>query len=700
MSAVFQKQGRQYKCMANRRHHEKLSNKITKMSTVSSASLLGLGLPRLVNERQMTPSVLCPTARLSAGGIRPRMISYVPKLGNGLVFKPCMHAVFQRSRFRNRGRLRQSHQTTATSSGAHQPQQRQKNPSDQGDGPSTSTTDLFDSQQPQTPWLVQLLQKLKAPRWLIQFVHKYIVPQPTARTAALARVLWIAVGFMTVALGRELFFPSPRMTPREVLYSDFVTLLDAGRVRAARLEAGTSRLYFDVTRPQPPPSVVLPQQGSVSSEVATAAAMAATTTSPPATALAAASSAASATDSGTGASAATQTSAPSAAAASASASVRQRFLKQFYIKLADKQDILLMGKLLQAGVEFSVLRASFTAAAASAFLTALALWLPLVPVFWFLRRVIDQRQGAGRAKKASNTGNTPSTTFADVAGVDAAKAELLEVVAVMRQTKGSYSKLKVKMPSGVLLCGPPGTGKTLLVAGEAGVPFFAVSASEFVELFVGRGAARIRELFAEARKSSPCVVFIDELDGVGSRRGMGYNDERDQTLNQLLTELDGFDGRPGVLFLAATNRIDVLDPALLRPGRISRKVVVPLPDTAGRAQILAVHLRGIPLEAGLEPATACAALAAVTEGFSGAELANVVNEASMLAARDSREEVGLRDLQAGAQRTRYGVNGRSGGGAFGGGLWTERLQNWVVDSVASAAAAAERRPVKVGTGSG
>ncbi|GIL68519.1 hypothetical protein Vafri_21788 [Volvox africanus] len=495
----------------------------------------------------MTPSVVCPTAGLSAGGIRPRMISYVPKLGSDLIRKPCMHAVVQRSRLKSRGRLRPSHQTTATSSGAHQPQQRQKLPSDQGDGPSTSaTTDLLDSQQPQTPWLVQILQKLKAPRWLIQFVKKYVVPQPTPRTAALARVLWIAVGFMTVALGRELLFPSPRITPREVLYSDFVTLLDTGRVRAARLEAGTSRLYFDVTRPQPPPSVAAAQPGSTASEVAAAAPTAATTASPPATAMAAAASTASATASGTGASAITQTSAPSAAAASAA--VRQRFLKQFYIKLADKQDILLMGKLLQAGVEFSVLRASFTAAAASAFLTALALWLPLLPVFWVLRRVIDQRQGAGRAKKASNTGNTPSTTFADVAGVDAAKAELLEVVAVMRQTKGSYSKLKVKMPSGVLLCGPPGTGKTLLakaVAGEAGVPFFAVSASEFVELFVGRGAARIRELFAEARKSSPCVVFVDELDGVGSRRGMGYNDERDQTLNQLLTELDGFDGRPG-----------------------------------------------------------------------------------------------------------------------------------------------------------
>ncbi|EFJ51432.1 hypothetical protein VOLCADRAFT_87717 [Volvox carteri f. nagariensis] len=446
------------------------------------------------------------------------------------------------------------------------------------------------------------------------------------------------------------------LRPWHVLYSDFVTLLDGGRQQ---------------------------QQPEATAAATAAAATLSTSAASPAAATAA-----------TG-------------AASSATAVRQRFQKQFYIKLADKQDVLLMGKLLQAGVEFSVLRASFTAAAANAFLTALALWLPLLPVLWLLRRLIDQRQGTGRAKKSSSAGNTPSTTFADVAGVDAAKEELLEVVGVMRQTKSTFSKLKglpaqVRMPSGVLLCGPPGTGKTLLakaVAGEAGVPFFAVSASEFVELFVGRGAARIRELFAEARKAAPCVVFIDELDGVGSRRGMGYNDERDQTLNQLLTELDGFDGRPGVLFLAATNRIDVLDPALLRPGRISRKVVVPLPDVTGRAQILAVHLRGVPLEPGLEPATACAAVAAVTEGFSGAELANVVNEASLLAARDSREAVGLRDLQAGAQRTRYGVNGRNGGGALGGGGLAQRLQSWVMNSVvAAASSAAAAGPTAGGVG--
>ena len=235
------------------------------------------------------------------------------------------------------------------------------------------------------------------------------------------------------------------------------------------------------------------------------------------------------------------------------------------------------------------------------------------------------------------------------------------------------------MPSGVLLCGPPGTGKTLLakaVAGEAGIPFIAVSASEFVEMYVGRGAARIRELFAEARKVAPCVIFIDELDAVGAKRGMGYNDERDQTLNQLLTELDGFEGRPGVLFLAATNRIDVLDPALLRPGRLSRKVVVPLPDEAGRREILRVHMRGVPTSDDEEDAETVTRLAKVTGGFSGAELANVVNEASLLATRKTQEFVSFRELLEGVQRTRYGVNGQTPGP---GGRFQQSLNNWLMN---------------------
>ncbi|KAG2432568.1 hypothetical protein HXX76_008912 [Chlamydomonas incerta] len=565
--------------------------------------------------------------------------------------------------------------------------------SDDEDAPSTSGSGV----EPKQPWLVEFLVKNNAPKWLVSFVSTYVVPPAGSRSAPLARALWITVGFVAVALGRQLLFPTPRITPREVLYSDFVTMLDVGRVRAARLEAGTSRLYFDVKPLQPPPGAAA--VAATAAATATAAVVGSTEAAVAASAGgAAAGSAAAAAGAATAATAAGAAgAAPAGAAAAAAAAPRSRFQKQYYIKLADKHDPVLMGRLLQAGVEYAVLRASFQAAAANAFLTALALWLPLLPLVFLLRRIIDQRQGTSRAKKSSNRPDTPSTTFADVAGVDAAKQELLEVVSVMRQSKTTASKLKVKMPSGVLLCGPPGTGKTLLakaVAGEAGVPFFAVSASEFVELFVGRGAARIRELFAEARKSAPCVVFVDELDGVGSRRGSGYNDERDQTLNQLLTELDGFDGRPGVLFLAATNRIDVLDPALLRPGRISRKVVVPLPDAAGRAQIMAVHLRATPLEEELEQEQACLTVAAATEGFSGAELANVVNEATLLAARESRDSVGLRDLLQGAQRTRFGVNGRSGANAFGGGL-SQRLSSWLLD-----VAAPDKRQVKVGTGGG
>jgi len=266
------------------------------------------------------------------------------------------------------------------------------------------------------------------------------------------------------------------------------------------------------------------------------------------------------------------------------------------------------------------------------------------------------------------------------------------VVACLKNS-GQYSKVRARMPSGVLLHGPPGTGKTLLakaVAGEAGVPFLSVSASEFVELFVGRGAARVRELFAEARKQAPCVVFIDELDAMGAKRGMGFNDERDQTLNQLLTELDGFDGRPGVVLLAATNRMDVLDPALLRPGRLSRRVVVPLPDKAGRAAILGVHLRDIPLEGGEGVKDAAAQqLAGVTQGFSGADLANIVNEAALLSARQGCEEVGFQELLMGVQRTRFGVNG-STAAAGPAGKALQRLNQWLLDT-----AAGPKQPVKV-----
>jgi len=223
----------------------------------------------------------------------------------------------------------------------------------------------------------------------------------------------------------------------------------------------------------------------------------------------------------------------------------------------------------------------------------------------------------------------------------------------------NYKKLGAKLPRGVLLVGPPGTGKTLLaraVAGEAGIPFFSVSASEFVEVFVGRGAARVRDLFKEAKEAAPSIIFIDELDAVGGSRGRSFNDERDQTLNQLLTEMDGFDSDMKVIVMAATNRPKALDAALCRPGRFSRKVVVGRPDVEGRKKILAVHLRDIPLEE--NPEIISDLVARVTPGLVGADLANIVNEAALLAARRGRNTVSREDIMDAIEREKYGVNGR------------------------------------------
>ena len=271
--------------------------------------------------------------------------------------------------------------------------------------------------------------------------------------------------------------------------------------------------------------------------------------------------------------------------------------------------------------------------------TLLALWLPLLPLWFFMQRM---RDGAGSpAKKSknmypSNGATKPKTTFKDVAGCESAKVELEEFVSYLRDPE-RFLKLGAKPTSGIMMVGPPGTGKTLLaraLAGEAGVPFFSVSASEFVEMYVGRGAARVRQLFDNARKNAPCVVFIDEIDAVGVKRGSGLNEERDQTVIQLLTELDGFDGNsPGVLVLAATNRANILDPALLRPGRLSRRIQLDNPDETARRAILQVHLRKVPFrgtygasnEESLELVLMATAIA--TRGFSGAQLANVVNEA-------------------------------------------------------------------------
>ena len=225
-------------------------------------------------------------------------------------------------------------------------------------------------------------------------------------------------------------------------------------------------------------------------------------------------------------------------------------------------------------------------------------------------------------------------TFDDVAGIDEAKQELEEIVEYLKDPQ-KFQRLGGKIPKGVLLVGPPGTGKTLLaraIAGEANVPFFTISGSDFVEMFVGVGASRVRDMFEQGKKNAPCIIFIDEIDAVGRHRGAGLgggNDEREQTLNQLLVEMDGFEANEGVILIAATNRPDVLDPALLRPGRFDRQVVVPNPDVVGREKILKVHMRKVPLASDVDPRT----IARGTPGFSGADLANLVNEAALMAAR-------------------------------------------------------------------
>ena len=285
-----------------------------------------------------------------------------------------------------------------------------------------------------------------------------------------------------------------------------------------------------------------------------------------------------------------------------------------------------------------------------------ALW------FFVVRRVLE-RQGMGgfmsigKSRAKVYVEQDTGVTFADVAGVDEAKAELQEIVAFLKDPQG-YGRLGARAPKGVLLVGPPGTGKTLLakaVAGEAGVPFFSISGSEFVEMFVGVGAARVRDLFEQARAKAPAIIFIDELDALGRARGaggpIGGHDEREQTLNQLLVELDGFDSGTGLVLLAATNRPEILDPALLRAGRFDRQVLVDRPDKAGRVQILRVHARKIKLAADVD----LEQIAALTPGFSGADLANLCNEAALAATRRGAEAVALQDFTAAIERIVAGL---------------------------------------------
>lgn len=268
--------------------------------------------------------------------------------------------------------------------------------------------------------------------------------------------------------------------------------------------------------------------------------------------------------------------------------------------------------------------------------------------------------GFGKSKAKMLTETQGRVTFEDVAGVDEAKEDLEEIVDFLRDPT-KYQRLGGKIPHGVLLVGPPGTGKTLLarsVAGEANVPFFTISGSDFVEMFVGVGASRVRDMFEQAKKNAPCIIFIDEIDAVGRHRGAGHgggNDEREQTLNQLLVEMDGFEANEGIILIAATNRPDVLDPALLRPGRFDREVVVPNPDVTGREKILKVHARKVPLTDNVD----LKILARGTPGFSGADLMNLVNEAALLAARRNRRRVSMAEFEDAKDKVMMGAERRS-----------------------------------------
>jgi cell division protease FtsH len=292
-------------------------------------------------------------------------------------------------------------------------------------------------------------------------------------------------------------------------------------------------------------------------------------------------------------------------------------------------------------------------------------FLLILGISFFVMRQMQKNAGSGamgfgKSRARMLTQKEGRVTFQDVAGIDEAREELQEIVEYLKDP-GKFARLGGKIPKGALLVGPPGTGKTLLaraIAGEAGVPFFTISGSDFVEMFVGVGASRVRDMFDQAKKSAPCIVFIDEIDAVGRHRGAGLgngNDEREQTLNQLLVEMDGFEANEGIIIIAATNRPDVLDPALLRPGRFDRQVVVPRPDIDGREQILGVHMKKVPLA----PDVDARVIARGTPGFSGADLANLVNEAALLAARRGKRLVAMKEFEEAKDKVLMGTERKS-----------------------------------------
>ncbi|MGD8654074.1 MAG: ATP-dependent zinc metalloprotease FtsH, partial [Desulfobacterales bacterium] len=301
------------------------------------------------------------------------------------------------------------------------------------------------------------------------------------------------------------------------------------------------------------------------------------------------------------------------------------------------------------------------------YMSVLVSWFPmivLIGVWIFFMRQMQAGGGKalsfGKSRARLMSDQSERVTFEDVAGIDEAKEELIEIVEFLRDPK-KFTRLGGRIPKGVLLVGPPGCGKTLLaraIAGEAGVPFFSISGSDFVEMFVGVGASRVRDLFVQGKKNAPCIIFIDEIDAVGRHRGAGLgggHDEREQTLNQLLVEMDGFESNEGVILISATNRPDVLDPALLRPGRFDRQVVVSMPDIRGREKILRVHMQKTPIDKDVNPVI----LAKGTPGFSGADLENLVNEAALLAAKRNKEKIGMVDFEDAKDKVYMGLERKS-----------------------------------------
>ncbi len=338
---------------------------------------------------------------------------------------------------------------------------------------------------------------------------------------------------------------------------------------------------------------------------------------------------------------------------------------KFYTISPETDNNTLIGLLDESGVRFTAVEPQSQSLIGQLLISSFPILLLIGVWIYFMR----QMQGGGGGRGAMSFGKSKARllgedqvgiTFADVAGVEEAKEEVSEVVEFLKDPS-KFQRLGGKIPKGVLMVGPPGTGKTLLakaIAGEAKVPFFTISGSDFVEMFVGVGASRVRDMFEQAKKQAPCIIFIDELDAVGRHRGAGLgggHDEREQTLNQMLVEMYGFEGNEGVIVIAATNRPDVLDPALLRPGRFDRQVVVPLPDIRGREQILKVHMRKVPLDDDVKPGI----IARGTPGFSGADLANLVNEAALFAAREDKRVVSMQQFEMAKDKIMMGTERRS-----------------------------------------